>query len=150
MFGSILSISEGDALLTKIVAIIVIVMFIVFYHRIFAVTFDENFAKATGTRAGLYNMVLAVLTAVTVVIGMRMMGAMLISSLILFPCLIARQVFHNFLGVTVCSGVVSLVSFFIGMIISYQFDAPVSASIVLVNLVILILFHLVGKVMIKR
>lgn len=84
MFGSILSISAEDALLTKILSIIVLIMFVLFFNRIFAVTFDENFAKATGTAAGVYNMILAVLTAVTVVIGMRIMGALLISSLVIF------------------------------------------------------------------
>ena len=117
MFGSILSISEGDALLTKIIALIVIVLFIVFYNRIFAVTFDESFAKATGTRAGLYNMVLAILTAVTVVIGMRMMGALLISSLIIFPSLTSMRVCKTYRGVIITSVIVAVVSFYVGITI---------------------------------
>ena len=144
MFGSILSISEGDALLTKIVALIVIVMFIIFYNRIFAVTFDENFAKATGTRAGLYNMVLAVLTAVTVVIGMRMMGALLISSLIIFPSLTSMRVCKTYKGVIITSVIVAVISFLVGITISFAFSTPTGASIVCVNLVLFALFAVVG------
>ena len=143
MFGSILSISEGDALLTKIIALIVIVLFIVFYNRIFAVTFDESFAKATGTRAGLYNMVLAILTAVTVVIGMRMMGALLISSLIIFPALTSMQVFKNFKSVIISSGAISIVCFLIGIVFSYFYAFPTGACIVVVNLLVFILFTII-------
>jgi zinc transport system permease protein len=144
MFGSILSISEGDALLTKIIALIVIVLFIVFYNRIFAVTFDESFAKATGTRAGLYNMVLAILTAVTVVIGMRMMGALLISSLIIFPSLTSMRVCKTYRGVIITSVMVAVVSFIVGITISFAFSTPTGASIVCVNLVLFGALSLVG------
>ena len=144
MFGSILSISEGDALLTKIIALIVIVLFIVFYNRIFAVTFDESFAKATGTRAGLYNMVLAILTAVTVVIGMRMMGALLISSLIIFPSLTSMRVCKTYRGVIITSVIVAVVSFIVGITISFAFSTPTGASIVCVNLVLFGALSLVG------
>jgi zinc transport system permease protein len=144
MFGSILSISEGDAFLTKIIALIVIVLFIVFYNRIFAVTFDESFAKATGTRAGLYNMVLAILTAVTVVIGMRMMGALLISSLIIFPSLTSMRVCKTYRGVIITSVIVAVVSFIVGITISFAFSTPTGASIVCVNLVLFGALSLVG------
>ena len=150
MFGSILSMKESDVWISIVLSIIVLLLFGLCYHKIFAITFDENFARATGLPVSGFTMLIAFLSAVTIVLGMRMMGAMLISSLILFPCLIARQVFHNFLGVTVCSGVISLISFFIGMIMSYQFDAPVSASIVLVNLAFLIVFHFIGKAMMRK
>lgn len=150
MFGSILSMRKTDVLISIVLSIIVLLLFFFCYHKIFAITFDESFARATGLPVSGFNMMLAFLSAVTIVLGMRMMGAMLISSLILFPCLISRQLFHNFFGVTVCSGVISLVSFTIGMIISYQFDAPVSASIVLVNLGFLILFMGINKVMLHK
>lgn len=150
MFGSILSMRKTDVMISIVLSIIVLLLFFFCYHKIFAITFDESFARATGLPVSGFNMMLAFLSAVTIVLGMRMMGAMLISSLILFPCLISRQLFHNFFGVTVCSGVISLVSFTIGMIISYQFDAPVSASIVLVNLGFLILFMGVSKVMLHK
>lgn len=112
MFGSILSISAEDALLTKILSIIVLIMFVLFFNRIFAVTFDENFAKATGTAAGVYNMILAVLTAVTVVIGMRIMGALLISSLIIFPSLTSMRVCNTYKGVVMSSVIVAVISFY--------------------------------------
>lgn len=150
MFGSILSMSKSDVVISIILSIVVLLLFALCYHKIFAITFDESFARATGLPVSGFNMLIAFLSAVTIVLGMRMMGAMLISSLILFPCLIARQIFHNFFGVTICSGVISFVSFSIGMVISYQFDAPVSASIVLVNLGFLILFRLIGKYILKN
>lgn len=150
MFGSILSMNKSDVVISIILSVVVLLLFALCYHKIFAITFDESFARATGLPVSGFNMLIAFLSAVTIVLGMRMMGAMLISSLILFPCLIARQIFHNFLGVTICSGVISFVSFSIGMVISYQFDAPVSASIVLVNLGFLILFRLIGKYILKN
>lgn len=145
MFGSILSMKKTDVTISIILSLIVLFLFFFCYHKIFAITFDENFARATGLPVSTFNMLIAFLSAVTIVLGMRMMGAMLISSLILFPCLIARQLFHNFIGVTICSGIVSFISFSIGMVLSYQFDAPVSASIVLVNLAILLIFMGIGK-----
>ncbi|MBE5956999.1 MAG: metal ABC transporter permease [Lachnospiraceae bacterium] len=145
MFGSILSMKESDVSISIVLSIIVLLLFLLCYHKIFSITFDENFARATGLPVSGFNMLIAFLSAVTIVLGMRMMGTMLISSLILFPCLIARQVFQNFFGVTVCAGVLSLISFSIGMVISYQFDAPVSASIVLVNLGMLVIAMMVKK-----
>jgi zinc transport system permease protein len=115
-----------------------------FYNKIFAVTFDENFARATGTNSSLYNMLIALLTAVTIVIGMRVMGALLISSLIIFPALTSMRVFRSFRGVILCSGVVSVVCFFIGMAISYAFSTPAGASVVIVNLAVFLLFSAAG------
>ena len=109
-------------------------------NKIFAVTFDENFAKATGVNVGFYNVVIAVLTAVTIVLGMRMMGAMLISSLIIFPCLSSMRVFKSFGSVVVSSGILSVLCFIIGMAASYQFSTPAGASVVVVNLLVFILF----------
>lgn len=145
MFGSILSMKKTDVTVSIILSLVVLLLFFFCYHKIFAITFDENFARATGLPVSGFNMLIAFLSAVTIVLGMRMMGAMLISSLILFPCLISRQLFHNFIGVTVCSGIVSFLSFSIGMVLSYQFDAPVSASIVLVNLAFLLIFMGIHK-----
>ena len=102
--------------------------------------FDENFAKATGVNVGFYNVVIAVLTAVTIVLGMRMMGAMLISSLIIFPCLSSMRVFKSFGSVVVSSGILSVLCFIIGMAASYQFSTPAGASVVVVNLLVFILF----------
>ncbi len=146
MFGSILSLSDEDAALTKILSVIVIIMFILFYNRIFAVTFDETFAKATGTRAGIYNMVLAVLTALTVVIGMRMMGALLISSLIIFPSLSSMRVCKKYKSVIICSVAVSVICFMIGIFISFGYSTPTGASIVCVNLAAFAIMSITGFV----
>ncbi len=135
MFGSILSLSRADAVLSVILSIAVLLMFVLLYPRIFAVTFDETFARATGTKAQLINSVIAVLTAVTVVIGMRMMGALLISSLIIFPALTAMRLCRSFKAVVICSGVISVVCFIIGMAASYAFELPSGAAIVIVNII---------------
>ena len=107
MFGSILAMSREDVWLSVVLSLVVLGLFVICYNRIFAVTFDENFAKATGVNVGRYNIIIAVLTAVTIVLGMRMMGAMLISSLVIFPCLSSMRVFkklwrrHGVLGPSV-------------------------------------------------
>ena len=135
MFGSILSLSRADAVLSIVLSTVVLLMFVLLYPRIFAVTFDETFARATGTKAQLINSVIAVLTAVTVVIGMRMMGALLISSLIIFPALTAMRICRSFKGVVICSAVISVVCFVIGMAASYAFELPSGAAIVIVNII---------------
>ena len=140
MFGSILAMSREDVVLSAVLSVVVLILFLVCYNKIFAVTFDENFAKATGVNVGFYNVVIAVLTAVTIVLGMRMMGAMLISSLIIFPCLSSMRVFKSFGSVVVSSGILSVLCFIIGMAASYQFSTPAGASVVVVNLLVFILF----------
>lgn len=140
MFGSILAMSREDVYLSVVLSLVVLAMFLLCYNKIFAVTFDENFAKATGVNVGVYNVVIAVLTAVTIVLGMRMMGAMLISSLIIFPCLTSMRAFKSFGGVVVSSGLLSIICFFTGMVASYQFSTPAGASVVLVNLAAFLLF----------
>lgn len=134
MFGSILAMSRQDVILAGVLSVVVLCLFVFCYHKLFAVTFDESFAKATGVRVKFYNILIAVLTAVTVVLGMRMMGAMLISSLIIFPALTAMQTFKSFRGVVVCSGILSVLCFYGGMILSYGLSVPAGASVVLVNL----------------
>lgn len=146
MFGSILSMSEGDVALSVALSVVVLVLFILFYNKIFAVTFDEAFAKATGTRADLYNMLIAFLTAVTIVVGMRIMGAMLISSLIIFPALTSMRICKSFKGVMITSAVVSVVCFFIGMASSFAFSLPAGASIVAANVLMFAAFAACGRV----
>lgn len=147
MFGSILTISGSDAVLSVILCAAVLVVFTLFYPRIFAVTFDETFARATGTKAEGYNMLLAILTAITVVLGMRMMGALLISSLIIFPALSAMRVFRSFRSVTICSAVLSVVCFTLGMTLSYALETPSGASVVAVNIIAFALFALAGRLL---
>ena len=145
LFGSILAMSESDVVLSISLSVLVLLLFIVFYHRLFAVTFDESFARATGTRSNIYNMLLALLTAITIVVGMRIMGAMLISSLVIFPALTSMRVCRSFRGVILCSAVISVLCFFLGMFASYVFSTPASARAVVVNLAAFLLFSLVGK-----
>ena len=147
MFGSILTVSRADAVLSVVLCAAVIALFTLLYNRIFAVTFDETFAAATGTRAQLYNTLLAVLTAVTVVLGMRMMGALLISSLLIFPSLSAMRVFRTFKSVTVCSAALSVACFAIGMAASYALETPSGASVVAMNILAFGLFALAGKLL---
>ena len=140
MFGSILAMSDEDVVLSVVLSIVVLILFVLYYNRIFAVTFDETFAKATGVRAEVYNMLLAFLTAITTVLGMRMMGALLISSLIIFPALTAMRVCGTFRSVTICAAVVSVVNFLLGMVLSYVLETPSGASVVVVDLVVFLLF----------
>lgn len=146
MFGSILTMSSTDVVISLIVSVVVCALFIIFYNEIFSVTFDENFARATGTRASLYNMLIAGLTAVTIVIGMRMMGALLISSLIIFPAVTSMRVCKSFKSVVISSAAVSVVCFVSGLIFSVEYEAPTGASVVCVNILFLLFFALIGKV----
>ena len=145
MFGSILSLSRSDAILSGILSAAVLVLFVLFYPRLFAVTFDETFSKATGTNTELYNTLLAVLTAITVVLGMRMMGALLISSLIIFPALSAMRVCSSFKRVVICAAVISVSCFVLGTIASYFLETPTGASIVAANLLCFCGCALIGK-----
>lgn len=147
MFGSILAMSREDVYLSAGLSLVVLCLFVFCYNKIFAVTFDENFAKATGVQVEFYNVMIAVLTAVTIVLGMRMMGAMLISSLIIFPALTSMRIFKSFRGVVVCSGVLAVICFCIGMVLSYGLSTPAGASVVLVNLAAFLLFSLLQMFM---
>lgn len=144
MFGSILAMSRQDVEMSVLLSAAVLVLYIFFYTKIFAITFDETFAQATGVRANLYNTLIAVLTAVTIVLGMRMMGTLLISSLIIFPALTSMRVCRTFRSVTVSSAVVSVVSFCMGISVSYFFATPAGASVVIVNLLMLGIFAAAG------
>lgn len=146
MFGSILAMSQSDVILSVTLSIVVIILFVLFYPRIFAVTFDENFAKAIGTRSNLYNMMIALLTAVTVVLGMRMMGTLLISSLIVFPALSAMRVCKRFITVILSAVVISVICFGTGIYISYCKSTPTGASIVLMNMLVFLLLSIVERI----
>ncbi len=150
MFGSILAMSGEDVVLSVILSIVVLLMYIFCYHYIFAVTFDESFARATGVKVSFFNTMLSVLTAVTIVLGMQMMGAMLISSLIIFPALSSMRLFKSFKGVIISSGILAAVCFCIGMIVSYNYSTPAGASVVLVNMCMFILFLIIQKVKVLK
>ncbi len=146
MFGSILTMSGADVALSVVLSIAVLALYIVFYNEIFAVTFDESFSKATGTHVGAYNMLIAALTAVTIVIGMRMMGALLISSLIIFPAITSMRLCKSYKSVILSSAAVSVVCFFSGLLVSIRFEAPTGASVVCVNIFALAVFSLIKRI----
>ena len=146
MFGSILAMSSGDVRMSVLLSAAVLILYILFYHKIFAITFDETFALATGVKANLYNTLIAVLTAVTIVLGMRMMGALLISSLIIFPALTSMRVCRTFKSVVINSAVISVVCLFIGITVSYVWATPAGASVVIVNIGALLIYTIVGAV----
>ena len=146
MFGSILTMGKDDVIMSCVLSLCVIALFVIFYREIFAVTFDENFAKATGTKASAYNMLVAALTAVTIVIGMKMMGALLISSLIIFPTVTSMKLCKSFRSVVIFSSVISVLCFLSGLVFSIRFEAPTGASVVCVNIVLLLIISLIKAV----
>ena len=146
MFGSILAMSRADVILSVIVSVIVMFLFVVFYRKLFAVTFDEKFAKASGLKTSFYTNIIAVLTALVIVVGMRMMGVMLISSIIIFPALTSMRVFKSFKRVVISSAVLSVLSFFIGIYLSYAYNISTGAMIVIVNIVFFIIFSIIDKI----
>lgn len=145
LFGSILAMSKTDVQLSIILSIVVILLFVFFYNKIFVVTFDENFAQATGINTNLYNMLIAILTAVTIVLGMRLMGSLLISSLIIFPTLTSLQIVKTFKYVILSSILISVVCFLIGMFLSYYYSLPTGSTIVIINLIVFLTMIVINK-----
>ena len=148
LFGStsILTLSAFDVWMCVILSVIVVVFFILFYNKIFSVTFDENFAQATGQKAGLYNLLIAIVIAVIIVVSMQLVGSLLISALVIFPALSAMRVFKSFKSVTICAAIVSVFCALIGLFTSILAGTPVGSTIVAVDIVVFILFFIVGKV----
>ncbi|MBE6855345.1 MAG: metal ABC transporter permease, partial [Ruminococcus sp.] len=144
MFGSILAMSKEDVALSVGLSVLVIGAYLILYHRIYAVTFDEEFSRATGINVRFYNTLLAVLTAITVVLGMMMMGSLLISSLIIFPSVSAMRVCRSFRGVVVCSALISVFCFLLGFFVSLTMNTAPGASVVVANLLIFAIFSLIG------
>ena len=136
MFGSVLAMTREDVALSAGLSVAVLALFVLFYHKLFAVTFDESFARATGLRVERYNTLLAILTALTIVLGMRMMGAMLISSLIIFPALTAMRLFRSFRGVVLCAAATAVVCFCAGLTVSFLYSTPVGATVVAADLLV--------------
>ena len=136
LFGStlILTLSKSDVWLCVGMSVVVMAIFLLFYHKIFAVTFDETFAAATGIRAGMYNLLIAVVTAVIIVLAMNLVGSLLTSALIVFPALSAMRLFRSFRGVIFCAAVISVVCAVVGLLISILASTPVGATIVIADL----------------
>ena len=148
LFGStsILTLSSFDVWMCVILSVIVVLFFVLFYNRIFSVTFDENFAKATGQRAGLYNLLIAIVIAVIIVVSMQLVGSLLISALVIFPALSAMRVFKSFKSVTICSAIISVICALIGLLTSILAGTPVGSTIVGVDIVVFIIFMIIGKI----
>ncbi len=146
MFGSILSLSRGDTWLGIALSVVVLCLYLLFFNRLFAVTFDETFARATGTRAGAYNLLIALLTAVTVVLGMRLMGALLISSLLIFPALSAMRVCRTFRQTVVTAAATSVLCFLGGTVLSFVYELPTGATVVAVNILAFAVCAAVGAI----
>ena len=148
LFGStsILTLSETDVLLCIVMSVIVILVFIFCYNRIFAVTFDETFASATGTRANFYNLLIAVVTAIIIVLAMKLVGSLLISALVIFPALSAMRVFRSFRTVVICSAVLSTVCSLSGILVSIVASTPIGSTIVAIDIVVFLAFSLAGRI----
>ena len=140
MFGSILSLSDSDMILSVVLSVVVVLFYLISYNKIFAVTFDEVFAESSGISSNFWNSVLAVLAAVTIVLGMRMMGALLISSLIIFPPITAMRLFGSFKQVSIVSVLVSVAAFLIGIFSSYALNLPTGPAIVIANILFFLFF----------
>lgn len=147
LFGStsILTLSDFDVWLCVVLSIVVIGVFVLCYNKIFAVTFDETFAQATGTNANAYNLMIAVVTAVIIVLAMNLVGSLLISALVIFPALSAMRVFKSFRSVVACSAVVSVLCAFSGLVLSVVFSTPVGSTIVAADIAVFAVFSLAGK-----
>ena len=148
LFGStsILTLSVSEVWLSVGMSVLVIAVFVLFYNKIFAVTFDESFARATGTNAALYNLLIAIVIAVIIVLAMNLVGSLLISALVIFPALSAMRMFKSFLSVTVCAAALSVCCALIGILVSVLAGTPVGSTIVAVQIVVFGLSWLAGKV----
>ena len=149
LFGStsILTLTRAEVWLCVVVSVIVVTLFVVFYHKIFAVTFDENFAKATGTKTDVYNLLIAVITAVIIVLAMNLVGSLLISALIIFPALSAMRLYKRFRAVIICSAILSVLCAFFGIIISILGGTPVGSTIVAVDIAAFLVTSIMGKIL---
>ena len=146
LFGStsILTLTKTEVWLCAVLSVIVVITFILFYNKIFAVTFDEGFAQATGVKAGMYNLLIAVIIAVIIVLAMNLVGSLLISALVIFPALSAMRLFKSFRSVTICSAILSVICALMGILISILAGTPVGSTIVAVDIAAFALFSLLG------
>lgn len=153
LFGStsVLTLTEQEVWISAGLSLVTVVVFVLFYNRIFAVTFDENFSKATGIRTNLYNLIIAVVIAVVIVLAMNLVGSLLISALIIFPALSAMRVFKSFLSVTICSAALSVSTALLGLFASIMFGTPVGPTIVVAEAIAFAIFWIIGAAMgVKR
>ncbi|MBR4830515.1 MAG: metal ABC transporter permease [Bacilli bacterium] len=146
LFGSILGVDTIDVIVSIILTVVVLFLYLVFYNKIFAITFDETFSKSIGIKTNVYNAIFAILCSLVVVVGMRLMGSLLISSLIIFPALISMQLFKKFKSVVISSVIISILTFIIGLILSYVFSTPTGATVVIVNIILFIVVKIISMI----
>ena len=146
LFGStsILTLSGEEVVMCAVLSVIVVCMFVLFYNKIFSITFDEDFARATGTKAGVYNLIVAVIVAAVIVLAMNLVGSLLISALVIFPALSSMRVFKTFKSVIICSGVLSVICAALGIVAAILFGTPVGSTIVVADIVAFGIFSLAG------
>ncbi len=149
LFGSlsILTLTENEVILSIVLSAVVIILFLFFYNKIFCITFDETFAKATGTGVPFYSLLIAIVIAVIIVLAMKLVGSLLISALVIFPALSAMRLFKSFRSVTCCSAIVSVTCTACGILISVLYGTPAGSTIVAVDIVVFFLFSVIGKVL---
>ncbi|OON99775.1 MAG: ABC transporter [Epulopiscium sp. Nele67-Bin004] len=152
LFGatSILTLTKLDVYLSAFLCIVVISIFIIFYNKIFAITFDENFARATGINTKFYNLILSIVIALVIVVAMNLVGSLLISALIIFPAISSMRLFKDFKSVIISSAIISVVCAFSGMVISIFKSTPIGSTIVAINIFVLGLFFLISKILYGR
>ena len=148
LFGStsILTLRQSEVMICFVLSIVVIAVFIVFYNKIFGVTFDENFAKATGVRAGAYNLLIAIIIAVIIVLGMNLVGSLLISALIIFPALSAMRLMRTFKSVTITSAIISVVCALLGIVVSILYSTPTGSTIVCADMAVFLVCYVIDRV----
>ena len=146
MFGSILALGKSEVIIASICSCIIIAVYIMFYQKIFITAFDEDFAAVTGVKTKWYNSINAILTAVTVVIAMRIMGALLISSIITFPALSSMRICKHYKCTVIAAAIISVISFLSGILLSFTFDIPAGAAVVLTNLAAFLILSFIGRV----
>ncbi len=149
LFGStsILTLTINEVILSIIISITVIILFCLYYNKIFAVTFDESFAKASGIKADRYNLLIAIITSVIIVLAMNLVGSLLISALIIFPALSAMRLIQNFKGVVILSAIISVLCAIFGLFSSILFSTPVGSTIVAVNIIVFLISYVAGKIL---
>lgn len=146
MFGSILAMTSSDVILSVILSIVLIIVYFIFYNRLLLISFDEKFAKSSGINVTFYQFLISLITAFVVVLGMRMMGTLLISSLIVFPAIIAKKLTNSFKGLATVSVITSIICFILGILVSFYLNLPAGAAIVAVYIILFLIVTLITKI----
>lgn len=143
LFGSVLALSDSDMVLAVLLSVLVMGVFVIFYNRLFLITYNEDYARSLGINTALYQLIISVLTALIVVTGMRIMGTLLISGIIILPAVTAKKFAYGFRSLVIISGIISLIGFILGLVMSFMINLPAGAGVILVNTAILILVKVI-------